>query len=991
MSATQEHAAGDPADPGRTGGRAPRSWMADVCLLALLAGLVCMCLREALVRLPTHVLSSADCLEAFRLTRSEGSGGVAANAVLSDPAMQMEPWVMFARSEWAQGRAPLWNPYNGGGRPLLGNYQSALLSPFTWPQLVGPRAWGLLASSALRMFVLAAGSYWFLRELRLARSAALFGSVAHLGGGIYHLFLSYPHVNTLAAAPLALAASERALSRFARGAPMGPRTLWALGAALVLVTLGGHPEACGFALLLTAAWCGGRLAIFALTGARCWSACLFGGLRLLGVGLLAGGLCAPQIWPFLEYLARSAMLHVPRPGGLGQRAEDWPLALFPNLLGQPRDGRFYETWLPGPNYQEVISFHLGAVALLAAALAPFCAARRASIGLCCALALLAGWWIYQPLGPQGVLLPQRWLRLLPINRAQVFWLLPASAAAAAAFDALRADRLRRRGVWALAVALATAGMAIVAWRGAAQYERELGSLIDGRETVRALVERHKLWIMAGLALGGAALALRCWVRERWAHLLGSGLACACAFATGAWPIHDYVPVIPRERHFPRTSALEGLLAEVGDGQVVALTTEGLPADSNMVYGLRQLAGYDALYLEPADTHYIESFGARGLGRDASSASAAALERFGTRWLLSASGWPEFETELAAARLASEERRRALAAVFQGQSLVQSFTASRDGLQGLRLLLAEVSAERDAALDCVLMDQVRGAEVLRARASARSLRALPGGAREWVLEFAPQHDSRQRPYQLRLTSSAPIEQCPVLLLRPDLDYQRRRDPRRFLARGLELGLARWDGDSAWRLEGAPRSQGVLDLDLSYGLAQLEHRGSYAGLELWRYRGQAERAWLVGQAVIVDGAAQARGLIDRVEPASREVLLQHELGKGRRPERHRRAGERELAWLSDEPTRMAWRVAAPQGAWLCTSVPWYPGWEATIDGVRRKTWRANVCFQAIEVPPGEHQVELVYRPRSFWWGMGIALACLALAALCTWLGLGRSRVS
>jgi hypothetical protein len=45
------------------------------------------------------------------------------------PSLQFYPWREFAMSEFAQGRFPLWNPYNGAGAPLLANYQSALLYP----------------------------------------------------------------------------------------------------------------------------------------------------------------------------------------------------------------------------------------------------------------------------------------------------------------------------------------------------------------------------------------------------------------------------------------------------------------------------------------------------------------------------------------------------------------------------------------------------------------------------------------------------------------------------------------------------------------------------------------------------------------------------------------------------------------------------------------------------------------------------------------------
>lgn len=43
------------------------------------------------------------------------------------PSLQFYPWRHFAMGEFAAGRFPLWNPYNGAGAPLLANYQSSAL------------------------------------------------------------------------------------------------------------------------------------------------------------------------------------------------------------------------------------------------------------------------------------------------------------------------------------------------------------------------------------------------------------------------------------------------------------------------------------------------------------------------------------------------------------------------------------------------------------------------------------------------------------------------------------------------------------------------------------------------------------------------------------------------------------------------------------------------------------------------------------------------
>ena len=66
------------------------------------------------------------------------------------------------------------------------------------------------------------------------------------------------------------------------------------------------------------------------------------------------------------------------------------------------------------------------------------------------------------------------------------------------------------------------------------------------------------------------------------------------------------------------------------------------------------------------------------------------------------------------------------------------------------------------------------------------------------------------------------------------------------------------------------------------------------------------------------------------------------------------------------------------WLIWSQSWYPGWIAEIDGKQKvEVKRANYLFQAVCVPGGEHIVEIIYRPVSFYIGVGITFTSLVFA--------------
>ena len=62
------------------------------------------------------------------------------------------------------------------------------------------------------------------------------------------------------------------------------------------------------------------------------------------------------------------------------------------------------------------------------------------------------------------------------------------------------------------------------------------------------------------------------------------------------------------------------------------------------------------------------------------------------------------------------------------------------------------------------------------------------------------------------------------------------------------------------------------------------------------------------------------------------------------------------------RIALATDSGRGGLLVLHDLYYPGWEATVDGVSTTVVRANVLFRGVEVPAGKHAVVFTFRPLS-----------------------------
>ncbi len=70
------------------------------------------------------------------------------------------------------------------------------------------------------------------------------------------------------------------------------------------------------------------------------------------------------------------------------------------------------------------------------------------------------------------------------------------------------------------------------------------------------------------------------------------------------------------------------------------------------------------------------------------------------------------------------------------------------------------------------------------------------------------------------------------------------------------------------------------------------------------------------------------------------------------------------------------------------PMYPGWRARVDGEEAPMFLCQDVFKGIELGPGMHRVEFVFRPRRFYVGLAISAAALLLVlAALAWPKSGR----
>ena len=81
-------------------------------------------------------------------------------------------------------------------------------------------------------------------------------------------------------------------------------------------------------------------------------------------------------------------------------------------------------------------------------------------------------------------------------------------------------------------------------------------------------------------------------------------------------------------------------------------------------------------------------------------------------------------------------------------------------------------------------------------------------------------------------------------------------------------------------------------------------------------------------------------------------------------------------SYEPNRLVYETSSAKDGVVVFSEIYYPGWQATIDGQPVDIARADYILRAMNVPAGNHTIEMWFDPQSLHLTESIAYAAMAL---------------
>jgi hypothetical protein len=67
------------------------------------------------------------------------------------------------------------------------------------------------------------------------------------------------------------------------------------------------------------------------------------------------------------------------------------------------------------------------------------------------------------------------------------------------------------------------------------------------------------------------------------------------------------------------------------------------------------------------------------------------------------------------------------------------------------------------------------------------------------------------------------------------------------------------------------------------------------------------------------------------------------------------------------QVSFEVVTTQDGWVVLADTWYPGWVVKLDGHKSSLYPADYLFRGLYVPSGNHKIQFIYQPLSFWLGL------------------------
>jgi hypothetical protein len=501
------------------------------------------------------------------------------NPVLSDIPTAYYPWNVFARALLHAGVFPAWNPDAYSGTPFFANPQTGILSPFNIPLWILPLNYGIAVSSWVKLCMGGVGAYLLARELKLSFWPGMLAGISFMLCAFNVVWITYETLpGAVAMMPWLFLLGERTI-RFRQ---LGNIILLAVVTAVVVVA--GHPETA--VLVLVAA--------FLYVVLRLLTNSSLGGLECLRtIALVATGL---GLGVLLSAVALLPVLEV----GLGTPGAAFRTGGTASLPWSAIKTALFPYWweirtlpLPGPANFNERTFYIGAATLV---LGFATLTSRENWRGKLPLAALAVMGVAIPFGVPVA----HWIgsHVPPLNRTttarMLLWFeLVVPILGAYGLQSLMDSPRRQRAIW---IALIVSGMAVMI--GIATVNPSLHEL---RTTINHFRTGHDYndpkiialtsigwWAIFSALIAVVLIVLRVSSGVRWA-----APAIVLLVAVDLLHFsHGYQPMLSaRESTLPITPAITYLQRHSGGGRVVGFGNT-LDNDYDMVYGLRDVRGYD---------------------------------------------------------------------------------------------------------------------------------------------------------------------------------------------------------------------------------------------------------------------------------------------------------------------------------------------------------------------------------------------------------------
>jgi hypothetical protein len=193
-------------------------------------------------------------------------------------------------------------------------------------------------------------------------------------------------------------------------------------------------------------------------------------------------------------------------------------------------------------------------------------------------------------------------------------------------------------------------------------------------------------------------------------------------------------------------------------------------------------------------------------------------------------------------------------------------------------------------------------------------------------------------------------------------------------------ARWMETLGGEVSGEVEEQMMNLMSVSV-VESIDPRAEY-GVQFKTVESGARARWVPCALTVQDGEQALREVVDPGFNPLQTVILEE--GRTAAGEACLAGGAGRVQILAERPDRITLQAITDRPGWLVLADIWYPGWQVSVNGKTASLLRANYLFRAVRLEPGEHRVEFIYRPASFWAGLAISLAGILFLGVWWWVG-------